>query len=241
MRKNFLGLVVTICLVFFSVSAYAQKTVPETRHELTPYVWGTNIDGRIGVQNIATDVNAEFKDIVKVVDQSYMINYKAISGLWTLNVDYSYTKFKDSFDLPSTTINAESVNIIGDVGVQYRLHEDSSTELLIGGRYFYVENLLELSGVTAVTHDKEWMDPFVGIKHKWEVNDKFFIVTKADIGGFGVASDLIWNVTVSANYMLNENVTCVLGYRYMDVDYHEDGFIYDISSQGIGAGVTFKL
>ena len=89
--------------------------------------------------------------------------------------------------------------------------------------------------------NKQWVDPFVGIRGQLNVTSRLFLAARADIGGFGVSSDLVWQVTGSVGYKLTKNVFTEVGYRYLDDDYTDGGFTYDMATSGayIGLGVVF--
>ena len=62
-----------------------------------------------------------------------------------------------------------------------------------------------------------------------------------DIGGFGVSSDLTWQLTAAAGYACTERCSMLLGYRYLDYDYESDDFSFDAVESGLVLGVQFAL
>jgi hypothetical protein len=89
--------------------------------------------------------------------------------------------------------------------------------------------------------DKDWVDPIIGVRAQWNIDDHFYLATKDDIGGFGVSSDLVWTLQATVGYRFNENVSAELGYRYLNTDYSDGGFTYDIAQSGLftGLNITF--
>jgi opacity protein-like surface antigen len=49
------------------------------------------------------------------------------------------------------------------------------------------------------------------------------------------------NLLATIGYKFNNTLGVDLGYRYVDIDFKEDDFIYDVSMQGIvvGLGIHF--
>ena len=47
---------------------------------------------------------------------------------------------------------------------------------------------------------------------------------QADIGGFGVGSDLTWSLLGTFNYVFTDKWSASLGYKYLSVDYDDDGY-----------------
>ena len=85
--------------------------------------------------------------------------------------------------------------------------------------------------------DRQWWDPYVGGRVFYQINDKFYLTAKSDIGGFGVGSDLSWLVFGGIGYHLRENITTEIGYKFLSVDYSDNGFVYRTETEGIFAGL----
>jgi len=62
-----------------------------------------------------------------------------------------------------------------------------------------------------------------------------------DIGGFGVSSDLTYQIYGGVGYRFKEWFSAELGYRVLDVDYDDDGFVYDLTMHGPMAGFRFQF
>ncbi len=61
------------------------------------------------------------------------------------------------------------------------------------------------------------------------------------VGGFGVAADLEWSLTGGVTYHAGETWGVSLGYRYLSVDYSDDGFVYDVAQHGPLLGLVFDF
>ena len=94
---------------------------------------------------------------------------------------------------------------------------------------------------TALSADKDWIDPILGVRAQWNFNDKWFLAGRSDIGGFSVGSDLTWSLQGTVGYRFTEKVSAELGYRYLDTDYKDGDFTYDMAEHGIftGLNITF--
>jgi opacity protein-like surface antigen len=62
-----------------------------------------------------------------------------------------------------------------------------------------------------------------------------------DIGGFGVSSDFAWELMGTVNYRINDRTSVSVGYRYYDVDYKDDGFVFDAAQYGPIIGSSFRF
>jgi len=94
---------------------------------------------------------------------------------------------------------------------------------------------------TEATADQNWLDPIVGVRAQWNINDRFFLAGKSDIGGFGVGSDLAWTLQATVGYNFTENVSAELGYRYLHTDYSDGAFTYDVAQAGIFTSLNIKF
>ncbi len=92
-----------------------------------------------------------------------------------------------------------------------------------------------------VSGSKTWVDPFIGFRAKLRLTNKLYLAARGDIGGFGVGSDMTWNVFGGIGYQWNERFSTELGYRLLVTDYANGGFVYDMRTSGIYLGMSFKL
>ena len=61
------------------------------------------------------------------------------------------------------------------------------------------------------------------------------------VGGFGVGSDLMWDASLNLGYQWMEGFSTTIGYRYLDVDYDKDGYVYDIAQDGPTIGFIWQF
>lgn len=94
---------------------------------------------------------------------------------------------------------------------------------------------------TAASAEEDWVDPIVGLRGQWNLNDKWFLAGRGDIGGFGVGSDFAWSLQATVGYNFTPNVSAELGYRYLHTDYTNNSFTYDVALTGIYTSLNFKF
>jgi hypothetical protein len=104
-----------------------------------------------------------------------------------------------------------------------------------------IERALRESIPTQLSGTKDWVDPFIGIRGYYNFTDKFYATAKADIGGFGISSDLAWQVYGALGYNLTKRTTLELGYKHMAVDYTSDGFVNDVATSGVFLNLGIRL
>lgn len=119
-------------------------------------------------------------------------------------------------------------------------------DVLAGARYWSLDTTLNLGGGVLrqrqVSNKKEWLDPQVGLKGLAPLGDsKFYVSGFFFIGGFGAGSNLMWDATLNLGYQWTEGFSMVIGYRYIDVDYEEGSFKYDVAMQGPVIGLSWRF
>ncbi len=111
-----------------------------------------------------------------------------------------------------------------------------------------VDLSVDIPGVGSVGRtlgtSEDWVEPFVGGRVIWSLNDKLAINIAGDVGGFGIgsASDLTWQIKGGVDYKLSKNVTFNAGYRYVELDYSRGSganeFGIDMRAKGPFVGLT---
>src|SRR5262249_44729725 len=84
---------------------------------------------------------------------------------------------------------------------------------------------------------EDWIDPTVVARATLPINDKWFFQARGNIGGFGVGSDLMWELQANVGFRPSEKWQFSFGYRVIDIDYDKhkgdpDHFSYDIQTFG---------
>lgn len=94
---------------------------------------------------------------------------------------------------------------------------------------------------TRVARTDDWWDPFVGLRGHYDLSKAFYLTGRADLGGFGVGSELAWQVNAGIGCHVTRNLYSELTYRLYDVNYRHDGLIYDTLTHGfeLSAGINF--
>jgi len=80
---------------------------------------------------------------------------------------------------------------------------------------------------------------------QWPLTEHWQWDLRGDIGGFGVGSEFAWQVQGMLRWKVKTNMDVVASYRYMQMDYEQDGssglLDYNMVMSGPGLGVTFHF
>ncbi|MCX7305508.1 MAG: hypothetical protein NTV73_14440 [Hyphomicrobiales bacterium] len=219
----------------------------------TPYFWMAGIKGQIGVRGLQpASVDLSFSDVFNAIDWSpppVMFTGEARNGRYGLYTDFLYLGTGGGGTLSGPLGVAVDVginNIIWSFGGSYRVLDNgtATVDLMAGGRLWYMDTDIALAGPVHTLQgsgSKTWVDPIIGVAAAVDLGNGFGLKGTADVGGFGAAADLDWQVVGALQYQYNQTVSFELGYRYLDVDYSKDGFVFDIAMQGPIVGATFKF
>lgn len=104
-----------------------------------------------------------------------------------------------------------------------------------------IEKALRNSIPTSLSDSKGWVDPFVGVRGCYQFTDRLYLVGKADVGGFGISSDLAWQAYAALGCHLNKRAVLELGYKVMSVDYTDGGFTNDVRTSGVLLNLGLKF
>ena len=89
-----------------------------------------------------------------------------------------------------------------------------------------------------LSQNKSWVDPFIGVRARYNFSDAWYAAFRGDVGGFGISSDLTLNLFGALGWQARQNMALELGYRHFAVDYTDGGFVYDMALSGPYLGLT---
>ena len=232
----------------------------------TPYFWAAELDGDATLRGRTGPVEASFSDLLDNLDIAFMGRLEAWKGEWGLFVDGLYMDLGSEFSTPRGLVSGDidvKMTIL-EFGLGYHLWETQvgkegsqrlSFDLLGGGRYFNLEGELDIktngpladivSGRT-FRGRQEWVDPIIGGRLKWDIDEKLAAAVRFDFGGFDIGgSNLTWNLVAGIDYKLKDNMSLKAGYRILDIDYDSGSgnkeFGLDAQFRGPIFGLTIKF
>jgi hypothetical protein len=97
------------------------------------------------------------------------------------------------------------------------------------------------SGTVVRGADKDWFDPYLGVRIQHPLGERWTFVGYADAGGFGLGSDFTWQAALGVNRVFSKKMTGKFGFRWMGTDYDKAGFVYDMQFEGAYAGLGFRF
>jgi hypothetical protein len=223
----------------------------EWSFRIAPYTWLIAIDGDIGIGPVTAPVDISFSDTLEDLDMAYMFVAEAGYGRWTLTTDFIFGEFSNNIVRGGPTINRISYEysqwvLTPSVGYRVIEKDGHAMDVFAGARITNFDASLAslfTSGLLSQgSADDTWTDPIIGIRGQADLNERLVLRYNADIGGFGVSSDLVWQAFLGLGYKLTDNATLALGYRGMGVDYSSNTFSpLDVINHGPVVGFEFRF
>ncbi|MFD2167552.1 hypothetical protein ACFSJY_14980 [Thalassotalea euphylliae] len=230
--------------------------------ELTPYIWAAANKGSTGAFietdsgerfESVTDVDISFQDLADHLEVGTMFNLSAHNGDWLLFTEFTYLKVTDDQSVasgPTGNVDVDGeLEIKGslwDAGVGYRLFETQNVIGFgyVGARYLDLEADLalvsDLGGtITQTTVGDDFVDMFVGVHMQYNFNNGLRLQGRAEVGGFDDEPSENQMVNITLHHQLSRQWSMKYFYRYMTIDYADNGFIYDMEVSGPGIGITY--
>ena len=226
--------------------------VNDWKFQLTLYGWALSLNGDVGIRGLPTvDVDVSFSDILDNLDGAVMGSFFASNGRFVLLSDLIWSKLSDTVDVGpfGGSVNFDQRQLIAQAAAGYTLPlgiPNLQLSATAGLRYNRLKAEVDIDPAllpvsTSREGTKNWIDPTIGLFLHYDINDRWFINALADIGGFGVGSDITAQGFASLGYMWTQSISTAVGYRVIYTDYKKDGFVYDTTMQGPFASVAVPL
>lgn len=236
-------------------------TPDKWQFEISPYFFAAGLYGTTGVRQVQGEVEKDFGDILEDLEMGGMLAVEVRKGSWAFIFDSIYMRlggqqFK-SWQGPggigslTGTLEATTTLQIYQPSLGYRVLDGRTKLDVIGaGRYTQLDADLNLvvttggllpGGSRQVSGKEGWWDPVVGTRVLAPFAQKWAFTGYADIGGFGVGSDLTYQLVAGVKWQFSKVVSMKLDYRYLYQDYEKDGFVWDMAAHGplLGFGFSF--
>ena len=221
---------------------------PEWVFTAAGYGWLSGIEGSVAAGGSPeADIDLSISDVLKHFEGGLMGAGEARHGRFLLATDLMWAKLSADVDRPvlgNVELTASTLTVTGVAGYGLVYDDGGNLDIIAGARLWSVKNELDLSGGFPVGEFEDsatWVDPVVGLKGRASISPDFYVTGWALVGGFGVSSDLMWDVMGSVGYEFNDSFSMTAGYRVQSVDYHDNGFVYDVVQSGPMIGAVFKF
>lgn len=212
---------------------------------LTPYIWFAGASADIGFRDQTIPVEADFKDVLENLKMAFLMHAEVTNGQWIFMGDIVYMKItkEGSIDLLSLNPELTLKQTIGELAGGYTLL-NSDDRFFIDGfaglRYFEVDNVIETTNRELLDRTINTTDPILGLRLR-TTSEKWQGSLRADIGGFGIGSELSWKSNLLLGYKFSKVFTLHGGFQVYGLDYEKDSFSMNVTSAGFALGFNFEF
>jgi hypothetical protein len=214
------------------------------RFEFVPYLWFASLDGGIGLDPLpAVRLAAQPAEPLVNLDFALADAFTARKGPWVVLSDVTLTKLEVDETVSASDIEIDSLLVWASLAAGYAVVDAprARVEVFAGARYMLLDNDGRSVGSVTASNSKteDWFDPIVGFDARGELAERWSVGLLADIGGFGVGSDLSYELLPRVSYAWNEIITLNAGYRLLSMDFESSELEYDVRESGWIVGVGF--
>lgn len=228
----------------------------EWTFSIEPYLLAASIDGDAGMGRITgAPVDVPFSQILETLDIGAMLHFEGHSANgWGFALDYGFMDLSDDIfgergGIVDTRVRQGTLE-----GLLLRQSGNPATglEYFAGFRWWdndvdVVINPAVLPGDVVRKVDASWIDLIIGARWTHQLNNRWSLMLRGDVGGFGVESDFTSSFAVGAVYEFSQHYALDLQYKALWVDF-EDGspgqsgyFSYDTVTHGPIVGFQFNF
>jgi len=254
---NRAALLAAVAISATAAPAHSQAD-PGWKFELTPYLWAAGMSGTVSVNdrpNAGLEVEQSFSDILSVLQFALMGSLEARKGRWGAMTDAVYFKVNDEGSVTgkrgfaTLSANADLAQQMYSLAASYRVGQGKSPiDVFAGARYASVGWDVDIAASSppviaterSFKETRSWVDPYIGARVETPLGTRWAIGAYADVGGFGIASDIATQAMASVRFKFTTGIVGNLGFRVVTDDYDKDGFKYDMMNGGAVLGVSFR-
>jgi len=221
--------------------------------QFTIYGWFPTIEGEQDRDNGKPAIEITAKDILEALDLAAFAAGEIRRDRFGLLFDMAYVRLSQDAernDLVGSDVDASAAvkNTIyyATGAATWRFYEQDRkfADVYAGLRAMgtTADFKFTLGGIYRTPSvEVNWVDPIIGLRGQYPLSERWTLAALADIGGFGVGSELTWEAYAGANYAFNDHFSGVFGYRYMSIDYEDDTITMDINLYGPMLGIQYRF
>ena len=242
-----------LCL-FAPLRAHAQGNNTQSaspkvwRFSVTPYAWLTDLQGRVGIGPLATDVDLGVGDILKALNFAAMGYADARRGPLVLAIDAMYAALGSgkvvAFRGDTGRFDLDQHETILQPQVGYTIGTPTwNIDFLAGTRIWILHTDLDVDTSRRPSNERSdtqsWADITGGIRANALAMGRIRLVAAADGGAGG--SQSTWQTYGTVGYDFASRWTVGLTYRSLWVDYDHDRFLFDVNQKGFLLAATYRF
>ena len=247
MRRILAASIIMVVIGLVCPMAYGEESNSNSDWEfnLAPmYLWAVSIDGDQTVKGVDVDLDVPFSEIFDKLKGALTFHFEGLyKQRWGFFSDLNYIVL----EMDDGPVDIDFTEILFELAGFYRFTDGAHAIDGFGGlRYSSMDVDLDLpSPLPNVDQGKDWVDPYLGLRWQWKFAEKWGTDLRGDIGGFGIGSDITWNLVGMVDFKPWKHVGLFGGYRALYQDYStgsgSNKFEFDATMHGplLGLDITW--
>jgi len=223
-----------------SASAQAEDT---WQYRLTPYLWSPSLYGDLTIDPDPTA--SSDTSLLDVLDFAVLLAGEARKGDWGIIGEFNYLALSEDASSSGGVFSSEMSldGVMAGAAVAYRFARENRNfaDAFAGLRSWWIDAKIDFDLLPSVSQSTSWVDPIVGLRGLYDLSDTVFVNGLAEIGGFGVGSDLQWELIGRVGYRFGDSVSAALGYRHLAIDFDDSSVVIDAVITGPFISIDFSF
>jgi hypothetical protein len=219
--------------------ARAEDETSRWSFTLEPFLWLAGIDGNGSAgSEPPVDIGENLSPFGQI-DGAFLLalEARAPDRRFSLLADGLYLSLADD----EGSLRTDTDIWMLELGAGLPLGGAADWEAIAGLRYVDLEFGSEVAGNPSARAEESWIDPWVGARGKIPLGGRWAIALRADVGGFGVGTQLTWQALAGLRAELGKSVRLEVGYRSISLDFEDDDLEYDALIRGPLIALAFCL
>jgi hypothetical protein len=213
---------------------------------VSPYLWFPGVHGEIGDHGRETDIHASAGDLLSHFRFGLMGTVEPRYKRVVMPLDVVWVRLGDDRALTNlaTVANLKGSEFILTQKIGYRVIDTKMVKIdaLAGFRYWhYGQSVSFTTNTLNFSSSQNWVDPLVGGRITGNLSPKVSVIVAGDVGGWGVGSQLDYQIVGLLGYRIKPALALQAGYRYLAVNYTNGASFVDIVTSGVVFGVSIAL
>lgn len=248
---RFLG-ALALALAFAGLPASAQAQSDDWEFTIAPYFLFGNLSGDVGlVLPESIPINLGFDDLMENLEAGLIVHAEVWKSGWGVMGDLIWLGLGKDVDTPGPLPLVVDVRVdqfiiegffarrFAEPGLQF--------DVFAGVRVWDIGVDLELVDTErAQDLGDSWVDPVLGARTVRDLSEGWFLTARGDIGGFGVGSDVSYNLQGGVGYEVAGWFSLVAQYKALWVDFDNektglDFVSYDTVTHGPVIALVFRF
>ncbi len=230
-------------LIMFAPGVTTAQESDGWTFRITPYLWMLGLDGTTAALRSDVPVEADFGDILDLLNLALSVNMEFNNGKWFVVLDPMWADLEAPIETGGPIGGKTEIQlIIIDALVSMTLSEHF--DVYAGARYYDQDMTIVPNMLPEIPLGDDWTDFLLGIRAKGEISEKWSFAGKLDGAITGDSESALYVQAVFLRH-IGDNKHFDIDYRYYDVDYESGSgltrFKWDVAHSGPVVGFSWEF